>query len=190
MRSALPVAVLLGLLAFSGMASAQSTLSLRLTLNTTSHNVYVPGTGEASSSALSGFTTYPNPDNFFVASYFSGLLVALAAGDGQALTTEGGSGVYTIGFDQSLGEPALLAFTQGDWQTVDSRTTDMESGDFLKAVSPSFAFGLGTYHPLKVALQYTGIDIDGSLRASKGLFKLVIENKGQSAGRPLVEVTG
>lgn len=185
-----PVLLIALLLVLPGLASAQSTLSMRLTLNNASHDVYVPGQGETPSASLGGFASYPDPDHFFVASYLSGLLVSLASGTGQAVTTEGGTGVHTIGFDQALGDPVLIAFTQGDWQAVDSRAADMESGDFLDAVSPSFSFGLGTYHPLKVALQYSGIDIDGSLSRTKGLFKLVIENKGQRSGRPIVEITG
>jgi hypothetical protein len=169
---------------------AQSTLSLRLNLNDTSHDVYVPGQGESPSSSLGSLAVYTSPPHYYVASYLSGLLVSLAAGQGQAITTESGSSSHTIGLDQDLGEPVFLAFTQGDWHAIDSRTSDMESGSFLDAVSPSFSYGLGTYNPLTVILAYSGIDIDGSLRASKGIYKLVIENKGNSGGRPLVEVTG
>lgn len=181
---------LLVLLMVPQMAAAQSSLSLKLTLNNTNHNVYVPGAGEMASSGLGPETIYGSPPHYYIASYLSGLLIAMASGEGQFLSTGSVSGNHTIGFEQGLGKPVFLAFTRGDWQTIDGMAGDMESGEFLRYVSPSFAFGLGTYHPLKVALRYTGIDIGGSLGASRGIYKLVIENKGQSAGRPLVEITG
>ncbi len=167
---------------------AQS-LQLELVINNTSHDVYIPGQGESPSSGLSQ-SVYSTPPNFYIASYLSGLMVALASGYGQSLSTDSGSGYHVIGLEQDLGEPAFLAFTSGDWQVAESRIGDIETGDFLDYISPSFSYGLGDYHPLMVALHYSGIDIDGSLGSTKGIYKLVIENKGQSAGRPVVEVTG
>jgi hypothetical protein len=169
-------------------AAAQTTLSLKLMVNNTDNDVYVPGTGEIQSSELGAETFYYNTPHYYIASYLSGLLVALAGGSGNSLSTEGGPDYHVIGFSQELGEPVFLGFTQGGWEDIEGRTTDLESGDFLDYVSPSFAFGLGDYHPLKVALTYTGIDIRGALSASKGIYKLVIENKGQQGGRPVVEI--
>ena len=183
--------VLLGILALlvlPQLAVAQSNLVLELQVNNTINDVHIPGSGESASSGLGGLTLFTTPPHFFIASYAGGLLMGMAGGSGTSLSTEGGSGYHRLGFEQSLGEPVLLAFTQGDWQAIEERVSDIESGDFMDYVSPSFGYGLGTYHPLKVALYYQGIDIDGALRASKGLFKLVIENKGQSGGRPIVNI--
>jgi hypothetical protein len=173
-------------------AAAQSVLTLKLRVNNTEHSVYVPASGwsEVDSSSLGPEETIPSPDHFYVASYLSGLLVSLASGTEASILVSGGPGYHVIGLEQETGEPVFLAFTQGGWWTMGNRTSDLESGDFLDYVSPSFAFGLGTYHPLEVALHYTGIDITGSLSASRGIYKLVIENMGQGGGRPLVSIRG
>ena len=156
------------MVAMQGVA-AQSNMVLELRINNTSHAVY------------------DSPEHSFIASYLAGLFVGLAAGSGSTLDGSG-TGYHTIGFEQSLGKPVFLAFSQGGWQAIDGRMGEIEGGEFLDHVSPSFAFGLGTWHPLKVALGYTGIDIEGGLAVSKGIYKLVIENKGQSGGMPLVEI--
>ena len=171
MRKGLGLAVLAVLLVvfLPNIVAAQSNLVLELRINNTDH------------------TVYESPEHSFIASYLAGLLVGLVGGSGSTLTGSG-TGYHMIGFEQALGEPVFLAFSQGDWQAIDERMGDIERGEFLDYVSPSFAFGLGTWHPLKVALSYTGIDIEGGLAVSKGIYKLVIENKGQSGGRPLVNV--
>jgi hypothetical protein len=168
-RMLLIALVAAALLSMQGMASAQSSLVLELRINDTGHSIY------------------NSTEHSFIASYLAGLLVGLAGGSGSQYS-QGGTGYHIIGFGQALGEPVCLAFIQGDWQAIDRRMGDIESGRFMDYVSPSFAFGLGSYHPLKVALRYTGIDIEGSLAISKGIYKLVIENRGQSGGRPLVNV--
>lgn len=177
------------LVALAVPAAAQSELTVELVINNTSHDVYIPETGEVASSTLGTFTTY-NPSTYWITSYLSGLVVGLAGETGQDLSTEGAGGTHTIGFSQVIGERVFLAFTEGDEEIVEGRMTDIEGGDFLNTVSPSFAYGLGSYHPLMVILTYSGIDIDGSLSASKGIYKLVIENKGQSGGVPVVSITG
>ena len=184
----LAVMVALAVLVSAQAACAQSSLMLRLRVNNTGHTVYVPGAGEMDSGSMGPGTVYSSPEHFYVASYLAGLLVGLVGGSGQGLYTESGDGWHVIGFDQELGEPVYLAFSQGDWQVIDRRIGDIESGDFMDYVSPSFAFDLGRYNPLKVVLRFSGIDIEGGLTLSKGIYKLVIENKGQSGGRPLVEV--
>lgn len=181
-------ACVLALILLPQAAAAQPNLVLKLRVNNTAHTVYVPGIGEMDSGSMGSETIYYDPEHFYLASYLAGLLVAFSGEGGESLYTESGVGWHMIGFEQELGEPVYLAFTSGDWQTVDDRMGDIESGDFMDYVSPSFAFGLGSYHPLKVALRYSGIDIDGGLSISKGFFKLVVENMGESGGRPLVMI--
>lgn len=187
MRKGLVLGIL-ALVVLPQVVSAQSSLVLRLRVNNTDHTVYVPGVGEIGSGTLGSGTSYSNPEHFYLASYLAGLLVGFAGGTGQNLYTESGPDYHIIGFEQDLGEPVYLAFSQGDWKIIDNRIGDIEEGDFMDYVSPSFAFGLGTYHPLKVALRYSGIDLDGAFTVSKGVFKLVIENMGISGGRPLVNI--
>lgn len=162
-RGLLLILAMAVLLSMQATASAQSELVLELRVNNTEHSVY------------------NSAEHPFIASYLAGLLVGLAGGSGSQYVQEG-TDWHVIGFERSLDEPVYLAFTQGDWQAIDQRMGDIESGDFMDYVSPSFAFGLGSYHPLTVALRYTGIDIEGGLTISKGIYKLVIENRGSSGG--------
>ncbi|MCK4714750.1 MAG: hypothetical protein KAT35_04190 [Candidatus Aenigmarchaeota archaeon] len=154
-----------------GMAAAQSDLVLELQVNDTSH------------------TLYESAEHSYVASFLSGMLIGLA-GAGGTHYTQTGTSYNTLGFERELGEPVFLVFSQGDWQVIENRMDDIESGDFMDYVSPSFGFGLGSYHPLKVVLSYAGIDLDGGIAMSRGIYKLVIENKGESGGRTLVEIRG
>jgi len=158
-------------LAVHGTAAAQSSLVLELRMNDTSHALY------------------ESPEHSYVASYLSGMLAGLAGAEGTC-HAQTGPGHNTLIFEQDLGEPVLMAFTQGEWQDMEKRMADIESGKFMEYVSPSFGFGLGSYHPLKVVLGYTGIDLDGVVSMSRGFYKLVIENKGESGGRTLVEIRG
>jgi hypothetical protein len=169
---------------------AQESLVLRLRLNNTDSMVYIPnhGTGEVASSGLGPETLYSQPEHFFIGSYISGLLTGLASGTARSLITESGSGYHVIGMGQSFGKPVYLALTSGDWQPLSERAPDLESGSFMDFVSPSFAYGLGTYHPLRVAASYPGIDIRGSIETSRGIYKLLIENMGHGGGRPIVSV--
>jgi hypothetical protein len=66
----------------------------------------------------------------------------------------------------------------------------IESGEFFRRITPSFAFGLGTEYVIRLILHYPGVDIEGGLEFSKGIYRLIIENKGMSGEKPLVEIGG
>jgi hypothetical protein len=170
MRSVLLIVLVVMLMA-PAIAAGQSRLVLELQVNDSAYNVY------------------ESSGHSYVAAYLAGVLVGLAGGAGTT-SLVAGPGYHVLGFDQQLGDRVFLGFSQGDWQAIESRIEDIESGDFLDHVSPTFGFGLGTWHPLKVAMSYSGIDIDGAVGLSKGVYKLVIENKGQSGGRPVVDIRG
>ncbi len=182
------LAIVAGILLTAQSAAGQSELVLELRVNQSSQTVHVPGLGDADASDLGERTSYSSPESLFIASFLGNSLMGLAAQAGSGLVTEGGDGWHSIGISSDMGEPAYLAFTRGGWEDIQKRMPDIEGGEFLDYVSPAFGFGLGKYHPLEVTLRYSGIDLEGALGMSRGIFKLVIENKGQSGGRPLVEV--
>jgi hypothetical protein len=176
------------LLAVPGVL-AQSSLHVDVVINQTSNEVYVPESGSIPSGGIPDMTYDPDP--FFIASYGSGLVTGLTAMSGDYVRTDGGTGNHTIGIVQPLSRSMiLLSFTEGDWQTVDNRMELIESGEFFRRITPSFAFGMGTEYMISMILHYPGIDIEGGLEFSKGIYRLIIENKGMSGGKPLVDIGG
>lgn len=164
------------------------TLSVRLNINNTANTVYIPGVGEQPSAGISG--QYSSPPHFYLASYSGGLLNGLAAKNGQNLVTGSGSDSHFIEIEQELNSSRVyLTTTQGDWQAIENRIPLIEAGRFLSQISPSFAFPLGGLYPIRLLLKYPNIDLAGDLVLAKGQHKLVIENKGVSGGKPVVEIT-
>jgi hypothetical protein len=163
------------------------TLNIRLNINNTANTVYIPGVGEQPSSGISG--EYTNPAHFYLASYQGGFLNGLAAKSGQRLSLGSDSDSHFLEVEQNLSNSRIfLTSTQGDWHAMDSRISLIEAGKFLSQVSPSFAFPLGGLYPLRLLLKYPNIDIAGDLILGKGQYRLVIENKGLSGGKPVVEI--
>jgi hypothetical protein len=183
------ILVFLLLLVMVPGAAAQSSLHVDVVVNQTANDVYVPGDGVIPSAGIPDVTYVPSP--FFIASYSSGFVAGLASMSGDYVRTDGGTGNHTIGIVQPLANSrVLLAFTEGDWQTIGNRMDLIENGEFFRRITPSFAFGLGTEYVIRMILHYPGIDIEGGLEFSKGIYRLIIENKGMSGGKPLVEIGG
>ena len=164
------------------------TLNVRLTINNTDNTVYIPGVGAQSSDGISG--EYTSPPHFYLASYSGGFLNGLAAKSGQRLAVGSGSDYHFLKIDQDLtNSRVFLTSTQGDWSAIDNRISLIETGKFLSQVSPSFAFPLGGLYPVTLLLKYQNIDLAGDLVLGKGQHRLVIENKGLSSGKPVVEIS-
>ena len=178
--------LLLTVLLASGSASAY-TLNVRLNINNTANNVYIPGVGERPSSGISG--EYASPPHFFLASYSGGFQNGLAAKSGQRLSVGSDSDSHYLEIEQNLtNSRVFLTTTQGDWHAMDSRIGLIEGGKFLTQISPSLAFPLGGLYPIRLLLKYPNIDIAGDFILGKGQTRLVIENKGASGRKPVVEI--
>jgi hypothetical protein len=178
------------LIAFSFMLSSASarTLTAKLTINNTQNTAYIPGIGEVPSGSL-GSTSYPSPPHFYLASYSGGFLNGLAARNGQSLAAGNGSDSHFLQLEQNLTNSRIyLAAAPGDWHAIDNRISLIEAGKFLSQISPSFAFPLGGLYPIRLLLKYPNIDIAGDLVLGKGQSRLIIENKGLSGGKPVVEI--
>jgi hypothetical protein len=183
-----PIFFLLAVFLSCGSASAY-TLSVRLNVNNTANMVYIPGIGEITSGSLGVENTYSSPPHFYLASYSGGFLNGLAAKSGQDLLAGSESGFHFIEIEQELNSSRVyLTATQGDWHAIDNRIGLIEAGNFLSQISPSFAFPLGGLYPIRLLLKYQGIDLEGGLSLSKGQHRLVIENKGVSGGKPVIEI--
>ncbi len=104
-------------------------------------------------------------------------------------------GEATCGLDlkissQLVGSQTLLAFTEGYHMTIRNRIPLIIAGQFLTKIAPSFAYGLGVYYPIKVMLKYSDIDLEGNINMQRGVHRLVIENNGTVAGRPVIVISG
>ena len=84
------------------------------------------------------------------------------------------------------GSRAFFVFTKGDWTTIENRMALILGGTFFQHISPSFAFGLGILHPLKLLLHYDTIDLEGWLSLERGYHKIIIENNGTVSGKPQI----
>jgi hypothetical protein len=168
-------------------AQAQYTMQVKLRINNTGNTVYVPGVGETPAGTL-GYASYADPLHYYLASYSNSYLTGLVSAAGNSITVSNTQDYHTLEIDSEAGSDTFLVLSGGDWNRIESQIVPIEAGKFLKYVSPSFGFGLGTYNPVTVMLKYTNIDIRGDLDQSKGLLRITIENRGVSGSRPVVEV--
>jgi parallel beta-helix repeat protein len=165
-------------------------IQVKLVLNNTSSKVYIPGVGEKTFSGLTS-STYLTPDHFYLASYLNNVLISLVFSFEKPVSIFTGktSNTYSLGMDQKFSNSRVfLVFSKGDWRTIDKRMEMIEKGEFLSKVSPSFAFGLGKQYPIRVALEYNDIAINGSLTVGRGYHKITIENIGESEGKVILRV--
>ena len=178
------------LIVFLTLQSASAhTLTVRLNVNNTANSVYIPGTGERDSASFGPGQTFVNPQHFYLASYSGGLLNGLAARNGQILSVGSGADYHYLQLEQNLTNSRIfLTSTRGDWHAMENRISLIETGKFLSQISPSFAFPLGGLYPVRLLLKYPNIDLEGDLILGKGQHRLVIENKGVSGGKPVVEI--
>jgi len=188
MKKFLLAAIILS--AFLAVPNASAhVLSVRLNVNNTQNTVYIPGIGEQASGGLGAETSYSSPPHYYLASYRNGFLSGLAARNGENLLAGTGSDYHFIEIEQNLTNSRIyLAATQGDWHVIGSRIGLIEAGSFLSQISPSFAFPLGGLYPIRLLLKYPNIDLEGNLILGKGQHRIVIENKGVSGGKPVVEI--
>ncbi|MEM5812357.1 MAG: hypothetical protein QW286_01435 [Candidatus Aenigmatarchaeota archaeon] len=164
-------------------------LSVKLKINNTINTIYIPGAGEQGSGSLPTESSYTNPPHFYIASYYGDFLNGLASSTGQEISAGREGDYHFIGIRQEVnGSRIFLAVTKGNWHAMDERIPLIEAGRFLSQISPSFAFPLGGLYPIRLLLKYPNIDINGDFVIAKGIHKIVVENKGISSGKPVVEI--
>ncbi|MFH1172035.1 MAG: LamG domain-containing protein, partial [Nanoarchaeota archaeon] len=161
---------------------------VRLYLNATTHIVYVPGTGELNASDLGGETNYSSPTHYYIASHLNNVVSGLVNYEGtfRKFYTENTTINHMIGLSQDFtNSKVFLAFTNGDWKRFEQQTTNLERKTFLNFVSPSFAYGLGLYLPIKILLEYSDIDIQGDQIIRKGYHEITLESNATGTQKAL-----
>jgi hypothetical protein len=158
------------------------TLSVKIVLNNTNANVYIPGVGEKNASNL-GEEEYDisNLTHYYIASYENNKLSGLVFSHQHfvSIFTNNTTSDYTMGINQWLtNSRVFLVFSRGDWKAIDNRMDLIEKGKFLTNIAPSFSFGLGTKSKIKVALEYDNIAILNDTSLGKGYYKLIFGNEG------------
>ncbi|MBL7206378.1 MAG: hypothetical protein ISS36_02135 [Candidatus Aenigmarchaeota archaeon] len=152
---------------------------VKLTLDNLDNKVYIPGTGEVSSSDIVDAVN-TNPIHFYLASYLNNVLAGLVTynKNSTAIAVSKSGSTHSIQVNQNLANSnAILVFTKGNWKTIDNRITLIERLKFLSRISPSFSYGLGLKYPIKLLLS-PGIDIANNMTAQRGLHKIAVENTG------------
>jgi hypothetical protein len=174
---------------FLFIASVQGhVLQVDLTLNTMNNTIYVPSIGELNSSSVVP-AIYVNLLHFFVASYHGNALIGLVPFGSKPISVGLNKNEYshTIRVEQELeNSNVFLVFSSGDWRNINKRMDLVESGKFLSEISPSFSFGLGVYHPIKIILEYANINIAKGLVLQRGAHNIAIESNGTVSGVPSV----
>ena len=166
------------------------TIQVRLKINNIQNKVYIPGTGEVASSAITN-RSYSNPTHYYLASYLNNILLSLvfASQNPIAIGTERSGTTHTLEIDHYITNSKLfLVFTKGDWTTINNKISLIEAGTFLFDIMPSFAYGLGFDHIIRVLLTYPDIDIQGEIIMQRGSYILLIEDTGTSEGKEIINI--
>lgn len=172
-------------------AQALQNLTVKLSFNHSDNLVYVPVWGERTKT-LPYTYQWGNPLDWYLASYLNGAVYGIVfMEDAPTLldlrsTQTSHSIAMTQGFN---GSRAALVFSRGDWKTIDERMDLIRSGRFMEEVSPTFGFGFGVHHPIKMVLEYTALDLVGDLILRLGNYDLVFEYNQTVSGIPQIVVS-
>ncbi|MEM2117283.1 MAG: NosD domain-containing protein [Thermoplasmata archaeon] len=157
-------------------------LEVKLILNSTSDNIYIPGYGEFTFSSLQA-NEYFSPKNYYIASYSNDILkgIIFAQLKPISLITEKSQNTYGLGTKQTFQNSMIfLVFSKGNWRSINNRIGLIEKGDFLSYPSPTFGFGLKKTY-LKITIDYKNLDINKTTIFWKGYNQIIIENIGKTS---------
>jgi hypothetical protein len=179
--------LLLAALSLPAAAQAQ-TFTVRLNINSTANNVFIPGFGEQRADQLTELTLSA-PAHVYLASYLNNIVAGLAAADGNHIRVSRSAASHTLEINQDLEKSRIfLVFSEGNYQAIERNIGLIEQGSFLSQITPSFAYGLGMFYPLRLVLEYADIDLDGDFSLRKGSYKLAISYQGLAGTRPLISI--
>jgi len=170
--------------------SIVNNVQIKLKLNT-SNTVYIPGTGEVLSTAVTN-TTYSSPPSYYLSSDSSNSLKALVFSYQTPVhlkLSKGASSYHTLETSQYItNAKSFLVFTKGDWRTVDSKMGIVKDGSFMQNIEPSFGYGLGLYYRIKLITNYDSINITGNFTASRGTYNFIFENTGNINNKNIINI--
>ena len=168
-------------------------VQIRLSLNNTENTVYIPGNSTSDSGTWLSESIFTSPTHNYIASYNNtNILSAMisAAGQTHSVLVNGTGTNHSIGLNMSvINSRALLAFTSGDWKTVEDDISNIENGAFFTFIQPSFSYGIGLYVPLKIMLEYTNLNITNNDLFHLGRLRLMIENRGIVLNKTTIDVS-
>jgi len=159
-----------------------------LKINSTNNMVYVPGAGAKPVTQFG--TRWSSPPHWYMASYLNGVLYGLvhASGKPEYIELTQGSSSHTMSLNNGNSGKTFLVFTKGDWKNIEEKIGLIEAGEFLSKISPSFAYGLGLYHPVKTIVEPEGMDILNELILNPGTHEISIEYPHSVGGKPAIYI--
>ena len=176
----------------SKIAVRNMSMQIKLVLNSTGAKIYIPssGVGEKTFSTLTP-SVYMTPNDFYMASYISNVLSAIVSISESSISTftEKDASTYALGLNNGFSNSGvLLALTKGNWINIDKRMQLIESQEFLSQISPTFAFGLGNAHPLKIVIEYSNLDINRTQKIGRGYNRIIVEKKGTYQNKAVIDI--
>jgi len=166
-------------------------IQIILELNNTEAGVYIPATGfgENSSSTLGGMVNYTSP-YFYLASWSGDAVTGLVSSSGIRLFTSNTTSSHRLGLEvyETPRKKILLPLTRGTWREIDNRMGLIHAGAFLDSIKPTFGFGLGWLHPIKIILEPASFDLISSLILQKGRQGLTVSYNGTVGTTPTIVI--
>jgi hypothetical protein len=173
----------------NGTQQANS-LGIKLTVPSTTHQVYVPGVGASNVGQLSP-NTWTNPTHYYISSWLVDNLYGLAHAyqNFVSIGFNKTSDNHTLILSQNISNSqTFLVFSKGSWEKMDRGMALIESGEFMNKITPTFGFGLGTVYSIKMLLPYTDLDMGSTLRInpSSGTQKVLFKYNHTLNQKPVI----
>ena len=187
-RGALLSVLFLGVLASATLASSSpaSVLTVKLTVPDDSQFIYIPGVGRLDPDDSGNWTNLPH---YFISSRKNGVQYSLIHNYQYPLSIglESTRDTHTLVLRQELlNSNAFLAFSYGGWGVIQNRMGLIEEGTFLEYPSPTFAYGLGTVHPIQILLYVPQADLDSGFIIQRGLHDLRFSYTGMTGNKTVI----
>ncbi|MBN2043140.1 MAG: LamG domain-containing protein [Candidatus Aenigmarchaeota archaeon] len=172
---------------------AVSTISfqVRLVLNDMSSKIDIPGIDSGDINTMpTGY--HPSPDHFFVSSESGNAMTGLVFFNEypRNVIFERTVNDFTMGIDQNLPfSGIMLVFTEGGNEAISKRMDIIERGTFMDNMEPSFSYGLGEKHEIKVSLYQNEVDmIANTTVMGSGSYMIEMTHQGLVNGKPGITV--
>ena len=187
----IPIAFMIAFISIAVLTTGQSnerTIQVTLKLNYTTNTIYIPGVGDMTITTLSE-TEYTDRSDYYIASYSNNNLKGLVFSQTtpKSIIVQGTRTSHSYTINQSLSNSqTFLVFTEGDYNSIQNRMRSIKDSRFLLEVSPTFSYGLGGKNPIKILINYTNINIDGTFIFRQGVHEITIESNKTQEGKILI----
>ena len=172
-------------------SAAKGNLTIKLTIPSTTHQVYIPGPGAQNAYQVSSPATWSSPPHYYIASWLANTVYALVHHSDIPVSIgfERTSTDHTLVLTHNINDSkSFLVFTKGNWEKIDKRIPLIEAGTFLDHAAPTFGYGLGLTQAMNAIVAYTNlIDLRNTQILHQGEHTLVIEYVSRQEGNPVLE---